>query len=285
MSEQSGKVPIGECVSAAYSFLMANWQALIPAAAIGAAILAPVQLWAAAGQARQDILTGLLSSFVATVAIAPFTAAALRTALRGEAPRIRVSGDEANLAGVGLAINFLLLIVVMVGGLALAVLFAGIFARSDVDPEQFQNDPEALAQAIATAVGPGGGMLLLLALLAMVGLVLWISVRLSVANAATVGEGRMMAFSTWRWTKGNSLRILAATVLVAVPLFLAPSVVSALIVTLAGGGEIAQAVLGNPSNPLAWIGNYAGAFFTLLPVQAGLAGLWAYLYKGLRPPG
>jgi hypothetical protein len=67
----------------------------------------------------------------------------------------------------------------------------------------------------------------------------FLALRLLLAGAATVQTGRVMVFRTWRWTKGDVLRLGAASLATHVLPFLAGYVANLLIVGTAGQGEIA----------------------------------------------
>ncbi len=95
---------------------------------------------------------------------------------------------------------------------------------------------------------------------------IWIAVRVCLYPAATVSLSRLQVFSTWTLTKGQFWPILAATLLLSLPAI----VLSALATHVTAHSS--TALLG-----LLWSAVNA---FVELPL---LNGLYAYLYRGLRP--
>ncbi|WP_139068903.1 MULTISPECIES: hypothetical protein [unclassified Hyphomonas] len=72
----------------------------------------------------------------------------------------------------------------------------------------------------------------------------FLALRLLLAGAATVQTGRVMVFRTWRWTKGDVLRLGAASLATHVLPFLAGYVANLVIVGAAGQGEVATFATG-----------------------------------------
>ena len=103
-------------------------------------------------------------------------------------------------------------------------------------------DEAAMLEAFgAIFKGPGGPYLIAIAL-GLGGFIIWLSLRLFLMNAATIAEGRIMAFSTWRWTKGDTLRILAAAMMVLFPIALVIGLALAVLGHVLGTSGFADAV-------------------------------------------
>jgi hypothetical protein len=123
------------------------------------------------------------------------------------------------------------------------------------------------------------GLLVLVAVAGLVlGVLLWLGARLSLAAPATIAGGKARILETWEWTKGNAWRIMAVNVTVGLLAFAA--FVVALTVPMAllglGGGQ-------KPSAPAAFILAYISGFVGLLVGAGPMAAAGAYLFKGLRP--
>ena len=266
----SGKVPVIDCVRGAWRFLLANWQALLPAAAI-CAVLAQVgsaaNLLVAPEQAGSPSLLSLLPTLIAGVM---FTAAVLRKAVRDEyiAPvGLKLGGDEGRLLGVGACVAMVAIPVVF---LLSIVMMATVFSRLAATPEAMEalaENPEALMQAIEGALGPTG----MLALEIVTTLLICLGIGLvALVQAATIGEKRIIFFQALRWMGGNTLRVLAAIVLTVAPALIVSAILSVIIGPL---------ITNIPS--LLLFSVVVGFIGNMLSVP--IAALGAVLYKGLRP--
>jgi hypothetical protein len=96
---------------------------------------------------------------------------------------------------------------------------------------------------------------------------LWVAVRICLYPAATVAEKKVQVFSTWRLTHGNFWRILATVVLV-----MAPAILLACAITVSTAFPAVQGVL-----------TLVFAAVSAFVVYPMIAGLYAYLYRALRP--
>ena len=97
---------------------------------------------------------------------------------------------------------------------------------------------------------------------------IWVGVRVCLFPAATIAEKRIMVFSTWRLTKGQFWLILATLFIVFLPALLLTMVL--LTVTLTDALERLVGLMLSVVHA-----------FVELPL---VCGLYAYLYRGLRPP-
>ena len=217
MSASDGKVPVIGGVKAAYGFLGAHWRTAMVAAlpmAVTGALMQQSSVLTLLGQGWGGYFLWLLASFAAGMA---FQAAMLRAAVRGEgggAIPLRWGMDEWRLLGATLVFLFFLIVVLMIPSIMLMMFIGILTGASGVSIETLENNPEAAAQAL----GGVGGLFILVATIAIMAAFLYIVLRLIVFSAATIGERRLMLFSTWGWTQGNVLRILAAVLLCALPL-------------------------------------------------------------------
>jgi hypothetical protein len=272
---EAGKVPVLEVVQAAYGFLAANWSALIPACLV----------MAAAGAASLSVSLGpgpgplALASVISVLAGAVFAAAVLRRALRpdeagGGTPRF--GADEFRLIGVSISLFLMFLPLVTLAVFVLTAVVAGRVASSPEAMQELAADPQKLADAIAASMSPAGQMAFSGFILLLTAIALWLTVRLSLVSAATIGERRMVVLQTWGWTKGNLLRVLAAMALTFLPAMLVRGAVTSLL-TPDAEGPLRLSV-----TTAALIGGVQGfvAALTTIPALA----LAARLYAGLRPP-
>lgn len=281
-----GRAPILECVREGFAFIARDWRAIVPIAAIGAAAMTPLEVWSQSAMTRFDLGTALLASLLTVVVQAPVLAAYLRRALsRGVDPlALRLGADERNVVGVSLSLAFFFSIVIVVSVLIIGAALGALLAGSGMDPESMQRLPaEERMQTFMEALGNDGRVVLLTLAAAVLAGLIWLSARLALAVPATVAEGRMRAFSTWSWTRGNAAPIAACLVLVtlgAVLLSRLLLLLPALAVGLLMGGE---AALTTPGSPAYWVLAYIAVFIGLIVFHAPYAAMTAYLYRGLRP--
>ena len=284
-----GKVPVVRAAKAGLAFLRETWRRCL----LGAAVCGAAAGWATAAQAlyARDGGPQFLHTVLALVAVLLtsifFQTAALRHALRDVTPgplALETGPDAFRLLGVSVQVGFFLVLLMAPLVLALSVILGVMLAGRGIDPNAVGQDPAALVAAL----GPGGGAILtIVGLLALAG-VLWFYARLALAAPATIGEGRMMAFRTWRWTRGNGWLILGAIVLVTFPLSVATGIVSALVqgltqtplsdpAALLSDGELLRSPF-----LIAEVVGFQG-FLNTLVVGLSSVGVTACLYTGLRP--
>ena len=178
---------------------------------------------------RLRALQGLLPVYAITVPIGLVTGAVLQAAVcravfgEGGAERgyLKLGGDELRVLAAQVAVAALLLLAGMAGGFVVG------FA--------------------AAAVGGGlAGFLLLMALLA---LVLWLGVRLSLAAPQTYAERRIRVFGSWRLTRRQGWRLFAAyliALLLALVVTLLALAIYAAVMALIGGGVAAAGSMFQP---------------------------------------
>lgn len=286
--QTGGKVPITDCFAQAWRFLDKNWRLLLPAAAVTAAIsqigLVLVIVARPAPTAGETMLAVTLWDLVAIipamVASLMFTAAVLRKALRDQfigPTGLAFGADEIRLLGVMAALACILL---PLGGLLFFVVSTFVFSRIAATPEALNallEDPEALNAALEAALGPTGVLAFLLFFILVMAIFIYVSTRLTMINAATMGERRIVMFQTWSWSRGNVWRILAAVVLTALPVMFFQGIVDSL------GIEMVAAAPEGAARDTTRLGVNTVTTFLYAIASIPSIALAGILYKGLRP--
>ena len=250
-------VPVLESVRAALGF----WRFSTPrVAGVLAAVLAANFISVTATGAPLRFGFGLIGVLMGVIA----NAALLRLAFadeHGDDPEFRIGPGgfqwgrpETRLLGATLLLAFLLFIAIL-----FLIVLAVICGAADVAVGDHGGGASTPSPALRLVVG------LLAFALALVGI--WLGVRVALYPAATVAEKRLMVFSTWGLTRGQFWRIFAAIVLV-----LSPTIVLTAVLTNA---PLPNAV----SQALRILLEVVNAFLEVPLV----CGLYAYLYRGLRP--
>lgn len=269
-------LPVFEAARAGFIHLRENFrESLFPAliTALAGAFL-QFLVWKSPGLA---LLLPLASAMVGV----PFLAGQYRRALGLGGAALRLGGDEASLAGATLAIGFFTLIIVVIGGFfALIAASIGLMAIG-VDIKALSQEPQAFLKAI----GPSGSLLLLFCLVPLIVALIWINGRLVCFGAASVTRKRIMAFSTWGWTKGSALRIVAAGLLLGFPLALGVMITftAARALLLGFGAEPAEMFASHPVP--AFLSSVIEQFAGLVLLSGPMAGQAAFLYRGFNPSG
>ncbi len=276
----AGKIPVLKCFEQAWRFLFEHWRLLAPAAVVPAIANGIALAMSPVGpDGATNLMNDIGGMVIVTLASVFFTAAVLRKAVRDEfiPPWGLAAGpDEMRLLGV---LGCFVALFILPAFVAVEALDALVIRRVAPTPEalrDLQANPEAMNEALLEVLGPGG--LVLLNVLLMAAVILAIigviaMVRLSMANAATTGERRIMFFQTWGWSKGNVMRMIGALLITALPATLLDLIVAAIVLGIAGAGPA----------PVQFVaGAVTGFIQALLSIPA--IALGAILYKGLRPP-
>ncbi len=275
-----GGVPIVESARAGFDFMRNSFRTIAPAGLLTAAVAA-LAAAASPGEPAEAMNLPALALDIASLALnIAFSAFLLRLAVRQDASGLyglKAGKDESNLLGALLWVGFFIVIVILVALFIFSIGLVIAAGNAGVRLEEYQNDPDGMRDAVIQIM-TSAPWLWVLGLLEFAVLV-WLSTRLTLVSVATIGEGRIMGFSTWPWTKGNVLRIFAATILIALPLSFAFGLIVGVISGVlgvtdqAGASPMARGVLSFISG--------VGQYLVLLPA---INGLLAYLYRGLRPP-
>ncbi len=288
MANGSGQIPVLDCVRSAWQFLLRNGRRLAPAAIIVALVaeIGPIigMLTGAADAGSASTLAPSLGNFVSMLpgilASLVFTAAILRLAVRDEfigATGLLLGPDELRLLGVFAG---LMCIIIPFGALVFLIVSVVVISRLASSPAELQrllDDPDAMSTALETTLGPAGSAAFLLFMFAAIGIFIYVATRLFMMNAATIGERRIVMFQTWKWSRGNVLRMLGALLLTWLPASLMDTMIYSLAATVFSGvASPGNAALTIPIFHI--ITTFVTAMLSIPSVVVG-----AILYKGLRP--
>jgi hypothetical protein len=220
-------VPILRSVFAAYAFFLVHWRAIliagVPYTAAYAAQLAMMQVRAGGDAGGAAGLVVVLLSVATLATSVALSAAALRLAVRGEMPGwlgLQFGRDELRLFAVSILITLLTLIVFVLVFLFWGTLF-GTVAMSGLDRAGI--DPEASGFDLADATAYMGAtewVVVVLAGLAGLAIVMWLSARLVLALPATIARQRIQVMKAWPLSDGKGWRIALALVLAGLPVTL-----------------------------------------------------------------
>lgn len=256
-SAPAPSIPVLEVTAAGYRFFARSWLTLAPVALLMAAAGGWTQLVARdmeAGLAASPPfinLTALASAAaVVLVATAAFQAAAYRLAVRGEHRGFfgfQFGEDELRLLAVMLILAAAGAALALAVGLGFALLLGGhateAFAVAIGTPQS-----EAVHRELEAALAGPGGVAATTLLLAALILAMWATIRLALAQAATIADGRIRVFSTWGLTRGRVLAVLAVLLLASAPFSLLVGLVAdALALTAFGSGPGAYAAASAPA--------------------------------------
>jgi hypothetical protein len=271
-----------DSIGEALRFVRGNFQFVLVAAAFGAVALALLSTATSASPAL-GFLALLGPTFIQAFAFAALTGCSLYGA---GSVRARVVGDGARVWAAMAIIGFFLFIgVVVVSIPAMIMLVAGPLAPYVSDLQAAGQD-QAAVLTIMTRFAEENPLPLLLTFLFFSSVWMVLTSRLYLAAPASVDQGRILSFETWAWTKGATLRIIGARLLLLLP----ANILSGALGYLAGRavgvdtmdmGGLAQAASANPGGML--IAAFAANFFSLALFSSLEAGLSAALYKRLKP--
>lgn len=287
--QTGGKVPVTDCFAQAWRFLEQNWRLMLPAAGITATIaVVGATLVLMARPAGGEPMSMLEASVWDIALLAPgmiasllFYAVVLRKAVRNEfvgRTGLTFGADEVRLLGVMAAFTCMILPFL---GLIFLVLSMFVFSRLTATPEELNAlmaDPEALTLALEEALGPTGMLAFSLLILGGLFLFAYVSARLAMVNAATVGERRVVIFQTWPWSRGNVLRIFGAVVLTALPIVFFQTLLESVTI------EVLLPIPQDGAGLLTRMAVTGVTTFLVTLASIPTIALGAILYKGLRPP-
>ncbi len=282
MATPSGKVPIAESAAAGLKFFTENCRRILPACgALGLAYGFYFYGLAIAQAEPGASALAFLGSAAVLILMILLGASFYRLALRNEFPGplgLKFGPDERAYLGASIWAAAPMLLIAFVALFGLATILAPDLQASGMTPQQAANDQAFMESLAQKHAGPVALIFLVAAVL-----VLWISLRLSLASAASVDSGKVKVWSTASWTKGNIWRIFGAILMLMAPLSILMMVIQS-IVALAVGVNPDQAQSGAAPASLG-VALYGFAYgFTSALAIAPMAGLASYLYKGLRPP-
>jgi hypothetical protein len=269
MAGSDGKAPVFEIIREGVLFARSNFTAIAPAA-VAVTMINAVAGAVASIEAAPDALAAFVLSF-SFLAHLSFTAFVLRLAVhqdRSGLLGLKLGAEEGRVLLVSVATAAVGALIGVIGLIVVSSAVGIAAQQSGVDLEAIRGDEAAVQAAVMQQfTGPNAPVLWLV--VAAFGLaVAWFAARLAVAPAATIGERRMLIFSTFPWTRGNAFRIIAA---------LAPFQILAGLLLLAS-----MSVKGAP--PMVFAADFLLTFVQLAAISPAMLGATAYLYKGFRPP-
>ncbi|MEZ5994552.1 MAG: hypothetical protein R3C25_02260 [Hyphomonadaceae bacterium] len=275
-------VPIRESVGAAMRFVRANWRFIGFVSAIGAAA-ATLVAGLALAVPQLSLLTGIASAGVQAFVYAALVAAFLFGA---SAARGRVVTDGMRVWGAMLVVGFFLFLFFLVVTIpVMMVLAAGPMAPYLTDLQSAGADEEAVLGVMTRFMEENPGPVLALTLF-YAALWLLLTSRLYLSAPASVDQGRVLTFETWKWTKGATWRIVAARLWLLAPANIFVGALGHLVGRGVGMDTLnpASAAAAVSSNPIGFLAYVAVTSFLTFALYAALeAGLSAYLYRGLKP--
>jgi len=283
MAEQQIVVPIFPTVLQALRAVAANWRAAAVAGLLGA-VLSTLFSLLTVSVAPLAPIWNILAVAVSAYVYAALTGAALHGQ---EGLSKRVAAEGGRVFGALAIIGFFMFIVFVV--VAIVDAFVIFAAAADYVPqlEAAGQDQAAALAVMARFVHDKPGPVIAVGL---VNVAIWYALtsRLFLAAPASYDAGRILSFETWRWTKGNLLRITAARLLL-LPIFLLVFAAGLGLASLMGisnaldSDAADQAVRGAPAKfaILSLIGDFLH-FSLYLALEAALS---AQIYKVLRPQG
>ena len=273
----SGQVPVIESVGEGYSYLARNWTRWLPAAMLLGLLYGLISIASPQSVSPQADGTLTLQALLLQ-ALLSFSALVISTGIYRHAlldefvspVGFTISAPELRVLGVTVGLTLVFAIIAFFVIFILAVIFGGAAAQMGLDLENA--DQESLELAFLQVMQSGGGIVFTCAVLIALAVMIFVAVRLSFVQAATVAEGRMMAFSTWSLTKGNWWRVLQCILFVVIPVTMVSGIATTVLeLAFAGGSTIQRYLLGQ------------GLGLLTVVAQIPMVGLFAYLYKGLRP--
>ena len=265
-----------ESVGAALRFVREHWRLVVVTALIGAASTAVLT---SLGVATNSPLIAFCSS-IASWLVQCFVFAALVKAALGDRNRVAPQ-DGLRMFGAMMIVGFFLFLVffvLMIPGAV--VLIVGPMSPYVADIQRAGQDQAAMMAVMTRFAEQNPAPLL--AFCAFYG-ILWflLTSRLYLAAPATADAKRVQTFETWRWTRGMTLKIAGARIMLLVPAFVLMAALTYLAARLLGINLTSATA--QPPLPLfaAYVVLDRIVFFaTYLALEAGLS---TALYRALKP--
>jgi hypothetical protein len=281
MSE-AGKVPVYQSIGGALRFVRENWRFLAIVSAIGAVAITLITAFSLASP-----MFGIFAALAQGVAQAFVYAAFMAAALYGTgAVRARWTSDGWRVWGaMAIVFFFLFIVFTLVTIPVLITLATGPLSRYAGDLESAGQDQSAVMGVMTRFAEENPGVLLALTLFYLAVWLLLTS-RLYLAAPASLDQGRILVFDTWKWTKGAMLRIAGARLLLLVPANVLVGAFGYFVGRAVGintfdMASVADAATSNPAGTLIYA--LLTGFMTFILYTALEAGLSVYLYLGLKP--
>jgi len=269
------QVPIRDSVGDAFSFVRENWRFVLAAAAAAALAQGAV------------LLTGPSVVWVVIVLVAIVTAYSAMTAaalgVRGKEEN-RLVGDTVRV-GAAMAVIAMLLIMLFLGMMFIALMV--LTAPYQEELKAAGENQAALNEIMNRALTSQPAVMMWMTILTAI-LVFAFTTRFYLAAPASVDQKRIVAFDSWRMTRGNFLRIAGARLLLLAPAFVFVSALQTLAAYALGapGGDPVGLMAYSRTNPVGFALFYTISVFLQLVLYSALeAGLASALYSRLKSSG
>lgn len=270
-------------VGAALRFVRENLRFVAATAAIFAVASTAISALSMLGQTLSIVAMvgiGLAQTFA--------YAALLGAALFGvQAARGRWSMDGwrvwSAMALIGLFLCIVMIVLTIPVSIALA---AGPMVPYVADLQAAGSDQAAVMAVMTRFLNENPGVMLLVML--FYGVVwLLLTSRLYLAAPASIEAGRMLTFETWKWTRGHTLKIVGARLMLLLPAYILVFALSALVSRALGfnaldAASVQAATTANPVGVMIY--QLINGFIVMALYVSLEAGLSAHLYRGLKPP-
>lgn len=272
-----------DSVGRATRFVREQWRFVLIVSAIAALAIA-----ALSALSEVTPLASLLSSLGAGFLQAALYAAFMGAALIGvDVARRRWLADGLRVWAAMVVVGFFLFIALFALSLPVSmVLFAGPLAHYAPELQSAGNNSQAVLAIFVRFANENPGPVLVAALIFFA---VWmvLTSRLYLAAPATVERQRIQTFETWPLTRGVTLKIIGARLLLLAPAYILSGALGHLIGRALGVNtlDLAAAAAASESNPGGFIAYVLVAGFIAFALYSSLeAALSAYLYRALRPP-
>jgi hypothetical protein len=277
------QVSVRDSVGAALRFVRENWRFIGVTAAAGA-VATTIAGALALAVPLLGIFTSLASGFIQATTYAAFTGAML----------FGVAGTRGRLTADGGRIWIAMAIIAFFMMLVMVVLTIPVFMTLAVGPmAPYRDDLAAAGQdrarvwAIMLQFAENNPGALLIAALFFFAVWFVLTSRLYIAAPASVDQQRILTFETWSWTKGATLRIIAARLMLLLPANIFVGALGYLIGQAVGVNtiDVVAATAAATANPVGFlIYVLISTFLTFALYSALEAGLSAAIYQRLKPP-
>jgi len=268
------QVSARESVGSALRFVREHWRLVAIMAAVGAALTA-----ALVALSQSSPIVAIFAD-VANWLVQAFVFAALVKAALGNAQRIEAS-EGLRMFGAMVVVGFFLFLaffVLMIPGAI--VLIAGPMSPYLADMQAAGQDQAAMMRVMTRFAQENPAPLL--AFFAFYG-ILWflLTSRLYLAAPATAEARRVRTFDTWRWTRGMTLKIAGARIMLLVPAFVLMAALAYLAARALGIDPTSATGRPPPALFTVYVAIDRILFFaTYLALEAGLS---TALYRALKP--
>jgi hypothetical protein len=271
----AAKLSIRDNVGAALRFVRENWRFVLVVAAI-AAFAEGVTFFLMGATLSWMLLLGVITAaaYAALARAALFGPSGVQQSLPADGARV-----FAAMAVIGF---FLTIIFIMLTFVAMSILIAPFEAEVKAAGE----DQAALMEIMNRAVEGQPGTLAWTIVAGAV-IVFLLTSRFYLAAPACVDQKRIVVFESWKWTRGNLLRIIGARLMLFIPALILVGALQSLVALAIGapGGDPGALAGYAAATPAGFAAFYAAASFLQIAIYSALeAGLSANLYKSLKPP-